>query len=667
MNPVQTKSDLLIQCQTLDYDQRVGLASRFGNQHRADASLAAVIAELQDHPAPMLVEVAASNTDEDDEFSQILPPQTKNVAKYYDEDRLALALASAAGKADVLKAEVLSPSLMFKQLAVTEVVRLEKSDDVLFDLAVKAVLNVRTKLIRALVRFNRTAVLDRLVTPLLESHGPDYVANFIHACSPAVASSTIQLNPLVYDSENLDINKLAKYHGTILLDKLQHRLRQLLDIDEKHFAIHKRVQCSVHQGWNEWVTRLSGSSKKLGTRKAVGVMLHEASDSKQLARRLLNLARQYFIFDCKDHLFRQRPLLDDDKVLAYYNITLPLPITGEMAFFVRYFPDDMVFWAKKLMHADHKGAAPASYQWDNSIPQASTASKGVVLEVVEHYLTTILRANHPTDMARLQSVRDVVTMAAHLPATTRSLPIRLALIEMFTKHLAPQRCEYNWALVDLWQSALMVTIDTWRDGYAKRVEHAGVRAKAAAKAASNGLETKERTKPGFRVPTVEEDAKAADVQLGRVRTALAAYREAVAYDLYTCITQPANIISSGHFKHLDSYFAKDYYVPPKAKWTRAERIAELKSAFEDDIFEQLRRTPLLQELWNEVMQPKLEKVLANELAALTEWDTQPRADRTSTPPGVPHLYNNETEKSISFLNTLLQPFDIKPPKVQPRI
>jgi len=40
------------------------------------------------------------------------------------------------------------------------------------------------QLIRALVRFNRTAVLDRLVTPLLESHGPDYVANFIHACSP---------------------------------------------------------------------------------------------------------------------------------------------------------------------------------------------------------------------------------------------------------------------------------------------------------------------------------------------------------------------------------------------------------------------------------------------------------------------------------------------------
>lgn len=63
----------------------------------------------------------------EDEFTEMLPPQKKNTAKYYHEDQVALtAAASSKTNLDVLKNELRGPSTFFKRLTVKEVVKQEK-------------------------------------------------------------------------------------------------------------------------------------------------------------------------------------------------------------------------------------------------------------------------------------------------------------------------------------------------------------------------------------------------------------------------------------------------------------------------------------------------------------------------------------------------------------
>lgn len=55
----------------------------------------------------------------------MLPQQQTNIAKYYHEDHFALTCASASNNVEVLKNELSSPSIFFKQYAATEYVRLQ--------------------------------------------------------------------------------------------------------------------------------------------------------------------------------------------------------------------------------------------------------------------------------------------------------------------------------------------------------------------------------------------------------------------------------------------------------------------------------------------------------------------------------------------------------------
>lgn len=52
----------------------------------------------------------------------MLPPQKRNVGKFYHQDEMALYMAASAGCSDVILDELTSPSVMLKKLSVREYV-----------------------------------------------------------------------------------------------------------------------------------------------------------------------------------------------------------------------------------------------------------------------------------------------------------------------------------------------------------------------------------------------------------------------------------------------------------------------------------------------------------------------------------------------------------------
>eukprot|EP01083_Nonionella_stella_P110415 323032_1 len=126
---------LLRQVATLPYSKRVALFSRIGFEHKDVPELTIFIDSLLEHPPP-----DAPVLEDGDCFSEILPPQTRNVSKHYHKVGAALFAASASKThLSILKKELSSPSLFFKNLVIKEVVRQEKNDDALVEIIKVAV------------------------------------------------------------------------------------------------------------------------------------------------------------------------------------------------------------------------------------------------------------------------------------------------------------------------------------------------------------------------------------------------------------------------------------------------------------------------------------------------------------------------------------------------
>lgn len=127
--------------------------------------------------------------DTDDGFTEILPAQKTNVAKYYHEDRLALAISSAAPKSDLdaqqtFLSELRSPSTLFKSIAAKEVARRDISDEDIFNTVMKSVSAVRNELLHACIKYKRVNVLNRAVEAFsaLPEKSTDQVARYLHGC-----------------------------------------------------------------------------------------------------------------------------------------------------------------------------------------------------------------------------------------------------------------------------------------------------------------------------------------------------------------------------------------------------------------------------------------------------------------------------------------------------
>jgi hypothetical protein len=157
----------------------------------------------------------------------MLPEQQTNVAKYYHEDHFALTCAAASGNLRVLKDELRSPSIFFKQLAATQVVRLQSryhithpptphttqtthltptlSDEDLYNEILASVPFVRSKLLHAAITERRTALIERILPVISSEYGFDYAASILHGCS------YVSFAYLTYKLTDLRTSLIAEY------------------------------------------------------------------------------------------------------------------------------------------------------------------------------------------------------------------------------------------------------------------------------------------------------------------------------------------------------------------------------------------------------------------------------------------------------------------------
>lgn len=179
MDALPSKSDFLKSLEGLSYQDRLAKASKFGYQHKDSPALDSWIAEMRQHPAPDVPE-----TPREEGFSELLPAQKLNIAKYYLEDQVAVTASVAAKKTPLLVQELSSPSNWFRPLAAKAVVKqLSKIDDATLE---KQVLSAppatRKKLLMNIFRTKNTALLEKLYPQLSQQKGNDVAISMLHGC-----------------------------------------------------------------------------------------------------------------------------------------------------------------------------------------------------------------------------------------------------------------------------------------------------------------------------------------------------------------------------------------------------------------------------------------------------------------------------------------------------
>jgi hypothetical protein len=81
--PVGGKVELLKSVENLPYRKRIATAAKIGRDHKKNPQLKTLINDLRTHPAPPAVE-----REVEEGFSNMLPSQQRDVAKYFNEDQM---------------------------------------------------------------------------------------------------------------------------------------------------------------------------------------------------------------------------------------------------------------------------------------------------------------------------------------------------------------------------------------------------------------------------------------------------------------------------------------------------------------------------------------------------------------------------------------------------
>eukprot|EP00029_Vermamoeba_vermiformis_P009761 TRINITY_DN4981_c0_g1_i1.p1 TRINITY_DN4981_c0_g1~~TRINITY_DN4981_c0_g1_i1.p1 ORF type:complete len:2111 (-),score=615.75 TRINITY_DN4981_c0_g1_i1:53-6385(-) len=217
--PSGGKVELLKSVENLPYRKRIATAAKLGRDHKKDPQLKTLINDLRKHPAPPAVE-----REVEEGFSNMLSSQQRDVAKYYNEDQMALNAAAASHEhLDVLKDELKSQSVSFKKLVIKEIVRQDKSDDFIKAEILTAPRAVRKQLIGKCIKFRRVALLESLVPEILKLHGADEVASFLHGCSDKVVKAHLTQGDFIHN-KNLNWAHLARYHGDLIVSMMETEL-----------------------------------------------------------------------------------------------------------------------------------------------------------------------------------------------------------------------------------------------------------------------------------------------------------------------------------------------------------------------------------------------------------------------------------------------------------
>lgn len=265
-----TKQEVVSKAHTLGFSERIKFGAKLGHAQASNAELSTLLKSVRDYEPVAAPQLDAASV----QVSSFLPTQQLYGAKHFDVEQVALAVATAAQKREVLETEVRGPNAANLTYACDRLVGMTKKDTAgvayLFDLLVSLPEKRKKPLIKALLKHQHQATLERYVKHIASSKDLlKQLTPFIHGCSRA---TIVKYLPQMFEhGSHVNILHLCRYRAEALLDCLETRLTVNCSADEPgQFA----------NEWQVWYNRLSNG---------LGVFLQQ----KPVAARLLALAHKY--------------------------------------------------------------------------------------------------------------------------------------------------------------------------------------------------------------------------------------------------------------------------------------------------------------------------------------------------------------------------------------
>lgn len=313
-----TKQEVVQEAQTKGFSDRVKFGAKLGHQHAKNEKLSSFLNDIRSYEAPVAAQLDAASV----EISKFLPVQQKSGAKHFDEEQVALAMATAAGDRSTLENEIRGPGASHLTYACDRLCKItgttEADVDYLFKLLLELPEKRRKAFLRSLLKHRKIAVLDRYCGHL--SSTKDFYAQlraFLHGCSHNLVVQ--HFAELVKREKHTEIYHFARYHAPALLEILESQLKAAFGQENQ--------TGSVWETWHLYLTSHHGHR---------GATLFLAS--RVTSARLLELASQY------------PPLYTYSN--SYYP-TMPATVLQNWALFTKYHGDALFAFAQKCTYPLH--------------------------------------------------------------------------------------------------------------------------------------------------------------------------------------------------------------------------------------------------------------------------------------------------------------------------
>ncbi|MES1910242.1 MAG: hypothetical protein MHM6MM_002872 [Cercozoa sp. M6MM] len=212
----------------------------------SEESVRESVQSLLEHGAAPLV--ALDEQENDEEFTKLLPPQKTNVGPNLREHRLGLAAAEALKMSDVFVQELTSPTVFFKQLAVTQVAKQVKDTDVLVRLIKEAPARVARRLLHALVK-HQPSQIEKIFPQVRSDVGTEVVASVLHRLPQEAFTALMMSDKDLRASDGLRWKMIVRFQWSYVLQLLHKRLLETV--------LHRHV---AYNTWEQTITDLTGLS-----------------------------------------------------------------------------------------------------------------------------------------------------------------------------------------------------------------------------------------------------------------------------------------------------------------------------------------------------------------------------------------------------------------------
>jgi len=268
-----TKQEVVQEAQTKGFSDRVKFGAKLGHQHAKNEKLSSFLSDLRSYEAPVAAQLDAASV----EISKFLPMQQKSGAKHFDEEQVALAMATAAGDRATLENEIRGPGASHLTYACDRLCKItgttEADVDYLFKMLVDLPEKRRKVFLKSLLKHRKVAVLDRYCGHL--SSDKDFYAQlraFLHGCSHKLVVQ--HFAELANREQFVEFYHLARYHAPALLEIIESQLKAAFGQENQ--------TGSVWVSWNNYLCCQHGA-------RGIDLLLA----SRVHSARLLELASQY--------------------------------------------------------------------------------------------------------------------------------------------------------------------------------------------------------------------------------------------------------------------------------------------------------------------------------------------------------------------------------------